>query len=115
MITTRETQIAELITWGQTEKDMARNLFLSVDTIKTHKKNLMRKIGANNIADVTRWFIVKTTSIQLCKSEFVRQTISIFLLLLTLGDIAGHQEMYRVFRARRGNRTELRVRARKFE
>lgn len=115
MTTTREIQIAELIAWGQTEKDIARSLYLSTDTVKTHKKNLMRKIGAHNIADVTRWFITTTISIKLTKSEFARQTISIFLLLLTLGDIAGHQEMYRVFRARRGNRTELRVRARKFE
>lgn len=111
MTTTRELQIAELIAWGQTEKDIARNLYLSTDTVKTHKKNLMRKIGAHNIADVTRWFITKTENIRLTKSEFARQTISVFLLLLTLGDIAGHQEVYRVFRTK--TRTETRARTRR--
>lgn len=113
MTTVRELQIAELIAWGQTEKDIARNLYLSTDTVKTHKKNLMRKIGAHNIADVTRWFITKTENIRLTKSEFARQTISVFLLLLTLGDIAGHQEVYRVFRTK--TRTETRARRRKDE
>lgn len=105
MITAREQQVAELISWGQTEKDIARNLYLSVDTVKTHKKNLMRKIQARNIADVTRWFFSTVTKVSLTKSQFVRQTISIFLLSLALFDISGHRDIYRVFPARRVERT----------
>lgn len=113
MITTREYQVAELITWGQSEKDIARRLYLSCDTVKTHKKNLMRKIEAHNIADVTRWFITKTARITLTKSQFARQVISIFLLSLTLFDLTGESEFCRLNRNAR--RTECRVKTRRNE
>jgi DNA-binding CsgD family transcriptional regulator len=110
MITTREFQIAELTAWGQSEKDIARKLYLSADTVKTHKKNLMRKIQAHNIADVTRWFFSKTTNIKFVKSQFAKQVISIIFLSLTFFDITEHRDIYRVYRCRRVETRVSRVR-----
>lgn len=112
MITAREIQVAELICWGQSEKDIARKLYLSADTVKTHKKNLMRKIGAHNIADVTRWFIATTHKVVIKKSRFARQVISVFFLMLSLSDIAGGVDMLRTYRCLR---IEYRVKTRRHE
>lgn len=43
MFTRRESQILELIAKGYTSKEIAESLFISVDTVKTHRKNMIRK------------------------------------------------------------------------
>ncbi|WP_409013865.1 response regulator transcription factor [Dyadobacter sp. CY356] len=48
MFTTRETQILALIAKGYTSKDIAGLLVISIDTVKTHRKNMIRKANANS-------------------------------------------------------------------
>lgn len=51
----RERQILRLIADGQTSKEIAAVLGLSVATIDTHRRNAMAKIGARNAADLIRY------------------------------------------------------------
>lgn len=44
-LSSRETEIIHLIAKGLTNKDIADKLYLSVHTIKTHRKNIIRKLG----------------------------------------------------------------------
>ncbi|MES2426019.1 MAG: response regulator transcription factor [Bacteroidota bacterium] len=44
-LSVRETELIYLIAEGLTNKDIAEKLFLSVHTIKTHRKNIIRKLG----------------------------------------------------------------------
>jgi len=39
-VTQREMQIAELIYFGATEKEISNHLDIAIDTVKTHKRNL---------------------------------------------------------------------------
>jgi DNA-binding NarL/FixJ family response regulator len=41
----RETEIIHLIAEGMTNKQIAEKLFLSIHTIKTHRKNIIKKLG----------------------------------------------------------------------
>lgn len=41
----RETELIHLIADGLTNKEIAEKLFLSVHTIKTHRKNIIKKLG----------------------------------------------------------------------
>ncbi len=41
----RETELIHLIAEGLTNKEIADKLFLSVHTIKTHRKNIIKKVG----------------------------------------------------------------------
>jgi len=68
-ITPRELEIAELISFGRTEKEMGNYLNLSVDTIKSHKRHLFTKTHSRNIADVTRWFIDQRTGARITPSR----------------------------------------------
>ncbi|MDN5288162.1 MAG: DNA-binding response regulator [Mucilaginibacter sp.] len=44
-LTTRETEIIHLIAQGRADKEIAQKLFLSFHTIRTHRKNISKKIG----------------------------------------------------------------------
>ena len=51
----REIEVLKHIADGNTSKQIARMLGLSVATIDTHRRNLMVKIGAHNAADLIRY------------------------------------------------------------
>lgn len=47
--TPKEIQIADLIKDGKQDKEIMEILNISVDTIKTHRRNIRRKLGINNM------------------------------------------------------------------
>jgi FixJ family two-component response regulator len=53
-LTTREREIMRLVTTGLMNKQVAAELGLSEITIKIHRGNLMRKMGARSLADLVR-------------------------------------------------------------
>lgn len=52
VFTLRELEILGLIAKGITSKEIADRLYLSLDTVKNHRKNMIRKAGCRNIAEV---------------------------------------------------------------
>lgn len=54
-LTSREIEILLLIKKGDTNEDIAKNLFLSINTVKTHRKNIMQKLGVSNLAGLLRF------------------------------------------------------------
>lgn len=54
-LSTREAEIVQLIADGLTNKDIADRLYISIHTIKTHRKNIIKKLGFNfkNAAELT--------------------------------------------------------------
>jgi len=53
-LTTREKQILKLISDGKTTPELAQQLFLSKLTVETHRKNLLSKFKAKNVAELIR-------------------------------------------------------------
>ncbi len=56
-LTTREKEVALLTSKGMSIKEIAREFNCTENTVKTHKKSLMKKIQARNSAEVTSWTI----------------------------------------------------------
>jgi DNA-binding NarL/FixJ family response regulator len=54
-LTCREAEIAELIAHGLTSKLISGNLFISIDTVITHRKNIFRKLSINNAAALVKY------------------------------------------------------------
>ena len=50
ILTSREKEVLELIAEGLTNNEIAQKLFVSVTTVDTHRKNLLAKFNAKNIA-----------------------------------------------------------------
>ncbi len=53
-LSSREIEILQLLKDGYSNKEVSQKLFLSELTVKTHRKNIMAKMGARNIADLLR-------------------------------------------------------------
>lgn len=50
----RERQVLQLVARGMTSKEVASELSLQTETIRTYRKTLMRKLGVTNLAALTR-------------------------------------------------------------
>jgi len=49
-VTPREMQVFRLVTEGNSSKEVAELLSLGVETVRSYRKNLMRKLGVKNVA-----------------------------------------------------------------
>jgi two-component system response regulator NreC len=58
-LTTREREVLKLLAEGNSVKEIAGNLALSVKTVEAHKFNLMRKLDIHNKAQLVQYAIQK--------------------------------------------------------
>ncbi len=54
-LTSTEIEILKLIALGKSAKEIAAIRFLSNHTVITHKKNIFRKLGVNNVYEATKY------------------------------------------------------------
>ena len=57
MISAREREVLQLIAEGWSTKQIAAHLYVSVKTIETHRRQIMKKLDLHNIADLTKYAI----------------------------------------------------------
>lgn len=55
ILTVTEKEILKLIASGKTTKEVAAERFSSVHTVTTHRKNIFRKLGINNVHEATKY------------------------------------------------------------
>jgi FixJ family two-component response regulator len=53
-LTERERQVMDLVTAGLTNREIAEKIFLSVVTVKLHRGQVMRKMGAESFAELVK-------------------------------------------------------------
>lgn len=75
LISKRESEIITLIAEGNTNAQIADQLFLSSHTINTHRKNIMSKLGVKNTAGIVM-YAVKTNLISPNKFLFTSDSNS---------------------------------------
>jgi len=54
MITAREKEVLNKISFGLTTKEIAAQLFLSIHTVISHRQHLLEKMDARNVAALIR-------------------------------------------------------------
>ena len=54
-LTRTETEILKDIALGMTTKEIAEKRFSSFHTVNTHRKNIFRKLGVNNVHEATKY------------------------------------------------------------
>lgn len=53
-LTPRENEVLDLLTLGRSAKQVARELGISVRTVDFHRRNLLEKMGLDNVVQLTR-------------------------------------------------------------
>lgn len=48
----REVEVLSLVCKGYSTKEIAEKLFISINTVSTHRKNIQHKLGTSNVADL---------------------------------------------------------------
>ena len=56
-LTYREIEVLRAIAQGSSSREIARQLGVATTTIEVHRRNIRRKLGIRNVADITRWAI----------------------------------------------------------
>ncbi len=56
-LTSRETEVLQLLTEGKSSRETADLLNVSVKTVQTHRRNIMEKLGLRHITDLTKYAI----------------------------------------------------------
>jgi two-component system, NarL family, response regulator NreC len=57
LLSPRESEVLRLIARGLTNRQIAKNLSLSIRTVESHRANLINKLGSNNRAELIRFAI----------------------------------------------------------
>lgn len=53
-ISSREREIIQLIANEYTTKEIANQLFIATETVKSHRKNIRKKLNVKNVAGIVR-------------------------------------------------------------
>ena len=62
LLTARELEVGELAVRGLSTRDLAKRLFISENTVKTHLRNVYRKTGTTNRGDLLRALVMAPTA-----------------------------------------------------
>ncbi|MEX0801315.1 MAG: helix-turn-helix transcriptional regulator [Dehalococcoidia bacterium] len=100
-LTIREARIAQLVVRGLSNSEIAEDLLVSGDTVKSHLKNVYRKCGVRNRAGLVRWWFeqldrsvrstVRSSAAHQTKvGQSVATRLLVALLLLTTLAVVGH-------------------------
>ncbi len=56
-LTTREREVLQLLAGGKSTQEIARQLYVSVKTVETHRRQIMRKLNIYTLAELTKYAI----------------------------------------------------------
>lgn len=97
----RESQVAELLAWGASKKEVADRLDISVHTVENTARNIFDKIGIQKATELSVWWFCTRLHVPFEMSPLKRATIALFLLMSILPkDILHSGDNYRMFRTR---------------
>lgn len=83
-LSSREKQVAEMIAWGRTKKEIATRLFISERTVENHTRNIYKKAGVTKSNELSAWWFCKRYQIPSSDSPFFIKILTIFMTLIML-------------------------------
>jgi FixJ family two-component response regulator len=57
LLTDKERQVAERVIAGRSSREIAEEMTLSARTIENHRSSVMRKLRADSLADLIKFFL----------------------------------------------------------
>jgi DNA-binding NarL/FixJ family response regulator len=57
VLTRRQIQVVERVIRGQTNAEIARDLCVAYETVRSHRRRLYRRLGIHNEIELLRWAV----------------------------------------------------------
>ena len=57
LLSGREREVLQLLAEGLSSPEIGQRLFVATSTVETHRRNISRKLGLHNVADLTKYAI----------------------------------------------------------
>lgn len=55
LLTLREKEVLKLVALGETNQEISRHLFVSIDTVRTHRNRIWQKLGIKKLAQAINY------------------------------------------------------------
>lgn len=89
-LTKRELEVAEMLAFGASKKEIATKLFISERTVENHARSIYQKVGVSKVSELSTWFIGTKYNISDLSSPLLKKGIVVlvvFIVLLFSADI----------------------------
>ena len=80
-LTRREREIAELIAWGMTKKEIAHTIHRSIRTVENITRSIYEKTGVTKSNELSAWWFCVNYHISFKLSPLKKVIISLFFLI----------------------------------
>ncbi|OUN69511.1 hypothetical protein B5G10_11580 [Barnesiella sp. An55] len=98
----RENQVAELLAWGASKKEVASRLFVSTRTIENTARNIYAKLGIQKATELCVWWFCTKCGVPVSLDPLKRAITAIVLLLVLLPrELSGNGDIFRIGRDKR--------------
>ena len=106
LLSKRETQVAELLAWGASKKEVASKLFVSTRTVENTARNIYAKLGIQKATELCVWWFCTKCGVPVSLDPLKRAFTAILLLLVLLPrELTGNGDLFRIGMDRRTTRT----------
>lgn len=95
----RETEVAHLLAWGASKKEVADILFISTRTVENTDRNIYAKVGIQKATELCVWWFCTKHNVPVSLDPLKRTFVAVALLLLILPkELTGNGDFFRVGR-----------------
>lgn len=102
LLSKRETQVAELLAWGASKKEVASKLFVSTRTVENTARNIYAKLGIQKATELCVWWFCTKCGVPVSLDPLKRAFTAVLLLLVLLPrELTGNGDLFRIGRDRR--------------
>lgn len=77
----RESEIAELLAWGASKKEVADRLFISSRTVENTARNIYQKLGIQKATELCVWWFCTKCGVPVSLDPLKRAFIAVLLLI----------------------------------
>lgn len=100
-LTKRESEIANLLAWGASKKEVAARLYISTRTVENTARNIYKKTGVQKATELCVFWFCARCGVKPSLDPLKRAFIALCLLIVFLpSEIVQAQPVYRFRRAR---------------
>lgn len=106
-LTRQENKVAELLAWGASKKEIADNLFISVNTATNHARNIFEKLNIHSVGELSAWWFCTHYHISMSFSPRKVKVTALFFLMLLIPDLYCTNQVFTRPRARRAKTEDV--------